>query len=106
MKKTAKNAAKPRTKTKTKNMRTTNARRKGADTTNSRRAVALGEVTGRKAEVIALMKRPEGVTTEQIETATGMKVHSARALISGIAKIETVSKSKDGGEATVYSIKV
>ena len=87
---------------KTKNVRAKAGSRKGAATTNARKAV---EVTGRKAEVIAMMKLPGGVTTEQIQAATGMKLHSARALISGIGLIETVTKSKDGSNPTVYSIK-
>lgn len=65
--------------------------------------------TGRKAEVAALMRRPEGVTTAQIKVLTGMLDHSARALISGIAKgldkTEVVSKAKDGNNATVYAIR-
>ena len=87
---------------KTKNVLAKAGSRKGAATTNARKAV---EVTGRKAEVIAMMKLPGGVTTEQIQAATGMKLHSARALISGIGLIETVTKSKDGSNPTVYSIK-
>lgn len=65
--------------------------------------------TGRKAEVAALMRRPEGATTLQIKALTGMLEHSARALISGITKglpkTETVVKTKDGNNATVYAIR-
>lgn len=65
--------------------------------------------TGRKAEVAAMMRRPEGVTTAQIKVVTGMLDHSARALISGITKgldkAETVVKTKDGNNATVYAIR-
>lgn len=60
--------------------------------------------TERKSEVIALMKRKTGVTTAQIVAKTGMLEHSARALISGIAKVETVVKTKNGAKPTVYSI--
>lgn len=75
----------------------------------SARTPAAPAAIGRKAEVAALMRRPHGVTTAQIKDATGMLEHSARALISGIAKglpnTEVVAKTKDGSEATVYSIR-
>lgn len=58
----------------------------------------------RKDQVINLMKRTHGVTTAQITELTGMLEHSARALISGIAKTEMVDRSKAAGEATVYRI--
>lgn len=60
--------------------------------------------TDRKTEVIALMKRKTGVTVDQIVAKTGMLAHSARALISGIAKVETVVKTKNGAKPTVYLI--
>lgn len=60
--------------------------------------------TDRKTEVIALLKRKTGATTAQIQAKTGMQEHSARALISGIAKTENVIKTKNGDKATVYSI--
>jgi hypothetical protein len=58
----------------------------------------------RRDEVIAMLKRKSGATVEQIVAKTGMLPHSARALISGIAKDETVNKSKNGSKPTVYSI--
>lgn len=58
----------------------------------------------RRDEVIAMLKRKSGATVEQIVAKTGMLPHSARALISGIAKTETVNKSKNGSKPTVYSI--
>lgn len=60
--------------------------------------------TSRPDEVIAMLKRKSGATVEQIVAKTGMLPHSARALISGIAKDETVNKSKNGSKPTVYSI--
>lgn len=60
--------------------------------------------TSRKDEVIAMLKRANGATTVQIMERTGMLEHSARALISGIAKELTVDKSKSGDKPTVYKI--
>ena len=60
--------------------------------------------TSRRDEVIAMLKRKTGATTAQIMEKTGMLEHSARALISGIAKDHTVNKSKSGDKATVYKI--
>lgn len=62
----------------------------------------------RKTEVAAMMRRKTGVTTAQIQEKTGMQEHSARALISGIAKTivkpEVLVKTKNGDKATVYAI--
>lgn len=60
--------------------------------------------TDRKTEVIAMLKRKTGATTAQIMAKTGMLEHSARALISGIAKTEDVIKTKNSRKPTVYSI--
>lgn len=60
--------------------------------------------TSRKDEVIKLLKRQTGATTAQIKAKTGMQEHSARALISGIAKDVEVTRTKNGDKATVYSI--
>lgn len=60
---------------------------------------------GRKAEVITMLQRPNGVTVAQICKSTGMLEHSARALISGIRKSNTVETTKAGDAPTVYFIK-
>lgn len=60
----------------------------------------------RKTEVTNMLKRKSGATTAQICEKTGMLEHSARALISQIGKIETVTKSKTGDKPTVYRIEV
>jgi hypothetical protein len=79
----------------------------------TKRAVAASKASagtgGRKAEVTAMMRRAHGVTTAQVQDATGMLEHSARALISGIRSTlpatEEVVTSKNGAGATVYTIK-
>ena len=75
-----------------------------ANTANKSRAAA-SLATGRKGQVIAMLKRPSGATTEDICKSTGMLPHSARALISGIAKTERVATTKASREdPTVYKI--
>jgi hypothetical protein len=77
----------------------------------TKRAVAAKAVVNekkkltRKDEVAAMLKRAKGATVEQVCEKTSMLPHSARALISQIAKVETVSTSKEGKNATVYFIK-
>lgn len=71
-------------------------------TTKPKAAPAKG---GRKEEVTAMMKAPAGTTVAAICKKTGMLPHSARALISGIAKAQKVATTKEPGEATVYRIK-
>ena len=59
----------------------------------------------RKDEVIALMKRPQGVKCAEIEKKFDLLPHSVRALISGIGKNHKVATTKESGEPTVYRIK-
>lgn len=66
----------------------------------------MTKATDRKTEVAAMLRRKNGATVEQICEKTGMLAHSARALISGIRKTETVTTSKDGSKPTVYKIAV
>jgi hypothetical protein len=83
--------------TKTKNI--------GAKRAAAKKAVATKTKVTRKDEVAAMLKRAKGATVEQVCEKTGMLAHSARALISQIAKIETVTTSKEGKNATMYFIK-
>ncbi len=86
---------------KTKNARAKAGAAKTAAINKARTEASV--TTGRKAEVIAMLKK--GATTEQICKATGMLPHSARALISGIAKTEKVSTTKASrNEPTIYWI--
>jgi hypothetical protein len=87
---------------KTKNLGTKRAAAKTAAQNKARSPVA--ELGGRKAQVTEMMKRPEGVTVAQIQEATGMLPHSARALITGIAKVEKIDRAKKDGGPTVYTI--
>lgn len=66
----------------------------------------MTKATDRKTEVANMLKRTNGATVAQICAKTGMLEHSARALISGIRKNETVTTSKDGSKPTVYKIAV
>lgn len=58
----------------------------------------------RNDEVIGMLKAAGGTTVEAICAATGMLPHSARSLVSTIGKSHTVTKTKSGGEPTVYAI--
>ncbi|HEY7334110.1 MAG TPA: DUF3489 domain-containing protein [Bryobacteraceae bacterium] len=80
---------------------------KKVSTTSERRAAprkgADESRTNKKAEVIALMKRPKGVTLAEIMEATGWQKHTVRGFVSilgskGGEKIE--SSKKAAGERT------
>jgi hypothetical protein len=71
----------------------------------------------KQAQMIELLKRPEGATVEQIATATGWQHHTIRGAISGALKkklglkveatrIREVGPNKTGakGSSTVYRI--
>jgi len=67
------------------------------------RPVADDGRTNKKAQVIALMKRPKGATLSQIMEATGWQRHTVRGLVSilghqGGAQIESTKNS--AGERT------
>ena len=60
-----------------------------------------GERSNKKQEVMALMKRPKGVTLEEIMKRTGWQAHTVRGFVSilgskGGVKIES-SKNASGG---------
>ena len=40
----------------------------------------------KQAEVIALLRRPEGVTVDEVRTATGWQPHTVRGVFSGALK--------------------
>lgn len=65
-------------------------------------AKAAQTYVGRKAEVIAMFKRPGGATAAQIVKQTGMLRHSARALVSQLGIKVKKAKNATTGDL-VYS---
>jgi hypothetical protein len=61
----------------------------------------------KQAEVIAMLKRPEGATLSQVCEATGWQQHTVRGMFSGTLKKRlglAVTSSKTAGERKVYRI--
>lgn len=61
----------------------------------------------KSAAMIALMRRPEGATIAQIETATGWQKHTIRGAISAVLKKKlglTVTSNKVEGNGRVYRV--
>jgi Protein of unknown function (DUF3489) len=94
---------------------TTRAKRKTkAKATKPSTAVPADKPTPRagtkQAQMIELLKRPEGATVEQITAATGWQRHTVRGAISGALKkklglvVEATRTRGVGGSNTVYRI--
>jgi len=61
----------------------------------------------KQAEVIALLRRPEGVTVGEIVSATGWQPHTVRGLFSGTLKKKlglTLGSASEEGRGRVYRI--
>jgi hypothetical protein len=59
----------------------------------------------KQAEVIAMLKRPEGATIAQICEATGWQQHTVRGTLSGALKKKlglAITSTKDTGAVRVY----
>ena len=103
-------------------MRRTATKSKGKAKVPSRRKTAPAEkptprAGTKQAQMIELLKRPEGATVEQIAAATGWQHHTIRGAISGALKkklgltveatrTREVGPNKTGakGSSTVYRI--
>jgi hypothetical protein len=64
---------------------------------------AKGERTNKKAEVVAAMRRPKGITLQEIMDMTGWQQHTVRGFVSilsskGGLKVESL-KDADGGRS-------
>jgi hypothetical protein len=62
------------------------------------------KANGKQATIVAMMRRPEGATVEQLAEATGWQRHSVRGLISAkLAKQHSITRTK-AEKHTVYRI--
>ncbi|HEY6340173.1 MAG TPA: DUF3489 domain-containing protein [Bryobacteraceae bacterium] len=83
---------------------------KKAPTKSKKRATARKGAdearTNKKAEVIALMKRPKGVTLAEIMEATGWQKHTVRGFVSilGSKGGEKIESSKNASGERTYRI--
>ena len=60
--------------------------------------------TTKIATVIALLRRDEGATLEDLNTATGWQPHSTRAALTGLKKKGHVIEKTKRDEITCYRI--
>ena len=61
----------------------------------------------KQAQVIAMLKRPEGATIAQICAATGWQAHTVRGTFAGVFKKKlglTITSSKESGTERIYRI--
>lgn len=58
----------------------------------------------RMAQLVKLLKRPEGATSADIEKALGLKPVSARALVARLRKTAVIQNSKSDNGPTTYRI--
>ena len=62
----------------------------------------------KQAEVIAMLRRPEGVTVDEIRAVTGWQAHTVRGVFSGALKkklgLAIASAKEERGRVRVYRI--
>ncbi|WP_394729511.1 DUF3489 domain-containing protein [Altererythrobacter sp. GH1-8] len=56
-------------------------------------------------KVVALLQRKEGATLDELVTATGWQVHTARAALTGLKKRGYVIERCTRNDVSVYAIK-
>jgi hypothetical protein len=76
--------------------------------TNTQRNMApKAPAQGKQAQLIELLRRPEGATVAQAADALGWQAHSVRGVISGVLKKKlglTVTVDKSGGTVSRYRL--
>jgi len=81
--------------------------------TSGRTDVATGRVSGanqspastKRAKLIAMLARPEGVSIAEIGQRLGWLPHSVRAAITGLRQAgRAVTRSKDADDRSVYRL--
>ncbi|QQR68400.1 MAG: DUF3489 domain-containing protein [Alphaproteobacteria bacterium] len=63
--------------------------------------------SGKQARLLDMMRRPEGATLDEMRTATGWQAHTARAMISRVARKKMglrVMRTRMASGETVYRI--
>ena len=60
----------------------------------------------KQSQVVALLRRPEGASAQEIMEATGWQKHSVRGFISGTAKksLGLAITTEKGAHGTVYKV--
>ncbi|MEI4195871.1 DUF3489 domain-containing protein [Roseovarius sp. E0-M6] len=77
-----------------------------APTSEAQKSPAIRSGT-KQAQIIALLKRPEGASIAEIVEATGWQAHSARGMISGALKKKlglAITSAKEEGRGTVHRL--
>lgn len=62
--------------------------------------------TTKQAQVLAMLRRPEGATVDAVQTATGWQAHSVRGFFAGVVrkKLGLTLASEALGDARTYRI--
>lgn len=71
-----------------------------------KKPAAASKLPGNKQDrIIGLLRRPEGATIPDLQTATGWQPHSVRAALTGLRKNgHEIQRAKVGGGVTTYRI--
>lgn len=106
---TAKRSTSPAAKSSPKKGKAPARSRKSAHSAQSRTAKqrTVGPETTKHAQVLSLLRTPEGVTVPELAQALGWQAHSVRGFLSGtvVKKLKlTLQKHRAEGQPTRYSI--
>jgi hypothetical protein len=82
-------------------------RRRRKTATGAARGKTEGKANSKQAQLVAMLRRPEGASLDEIMTATGWQAHTVRGAIAGALKKKlglTVTSEKLEGRGRVYRI--
>ena len=88
---------------------TTSTKSKPKDATTAKVApmttLSVPRPDSKIGKVLALLQRKEGATLEEMVTATGWQVHTARAALTGLKKRGYKVERSTRNDVSVYAIK-